>query len=100
MLYNYKEKSNIRNGGNCLKRLEGFAAELIKDIIHDGESVIEIDGKKYQLTLIEEPETTVKEDVESDPELKQKLLQAKKDILDGKVYSTDDVLEMIDQGRL
>jgi succinate dehydrogenase/fumarate reductase-like Fe-S protein len=73
---------------------------LIKDIIHDGESVFEVDGQRYYLTLIEEPETTVKEDVEADPELKQKLLQAKKDILDGKVYSTDDVLEMIDQGEI
>ena len=61
------------------------AAEVIKEIICEGESIFEIDGKKYFLSLIEEPETTVKEDVESDPELKQKLLQAKKDILEGDV---------------
>jgi hypothetical protein len=90
----------IRKGEDSMKRLDGYAAELIKDIIRDGESVFEVDGNKYHLTLIEEPETTVKEDVEADPELKQKLLQAKKDILNERVYSTDDVLEMIDHGEL
>lgn len=83
-----------------MKKLNGYAAEVIKEIIHDGESVFEIDGKKYHLSVIEEAETTVKEDVEIDPELKQKLLQAKKDTLEGKIYSTDDVLEMIEQGEL
>lgn len=38
----------------------------------------------------------VKEDVETNPALKQKLLQAKKNIIDGNVYSTEDLLEMID----
>ena len=83
-----------------MRKLDGYEAELIKSIIHDEESVIELDGKKYHLTLIEKPESTVKEDVDADPKLKQKLLQAKKDILNGKVYSTEDVLEMIEQGEL
>lgn len=83
-----------------MRKLNGFETELIKSIIHDGNSLVEMNGKKYYLTLIEEPESTVQEDVDADSELKQKLLQAKKDILDGKVYSTDEVLEMIDQGEL
>lgn len=65
-----------------------------------GESVFEIEGKRYFLSLIEEPETTVEEDVEHDPELKHKLLQAKMDILEGNVYSTEEIIEMIDQGKL
>jgi hypothetical protein len=83
-----------------MKKLNGYAAEVLKEMIHEGESVFEIDGKRYYLSLIEEQETTIKEDIELDPELKQKLLQAKKNILDGKVYSSDDVLEMIEQGDL
>jgi hypothetical protein len=83
-----------------MKKLNGYAAEVIKEIIHEGEAVFEIDGKRYFLSLIEEPQTTVSEDVEHDPELKQKLLQAKKDILERKVFSTDEVFEMIDQGDL
>jgi hypothetical protein len=38
--------------------------------------------------------------VETDPELKQKLRQAKLDILNGKTYTTEEVVEMIDQGEL
>ncbi|QQK79936.1 hypothetical protein HUG20_08590 [Salicibibacter cibi] len=83
-----------------MKKLEGQSAELMKRIIHDGDTVIEVDGKKYYLYLTEEPATTVTEDVEADPELKQKLLQAKKDILEGKSYTTEEVMEMIDQGEI
>lgn len=83
-----------------MKKLNGYAAKVIKEIILEGESIFEIDGKKYYLGLIDEPETTVKEDVEIDPELKQKLLQAKKDITEEKVFSTDEVLEMIEHGEL
>ena len=83
-----------------MKKLKGYAAEVIKDIIREGDSVFEIDGRKYFLSLIEESETTLGEDVEQDTELKQKLLQAKKDILEGNVYSTEDILEMIQKGEL
>ena len=104
MLYN-KVKTQFRDryfqqGGIYMKKIEGHMAELMKEIIHDGDSVIEIDGKKYYLSLIEKPETTVAEDVEADQELKQKLLQAKRDILNGKAFTTEEVIEMIDQGEL
>jgi hypothetical protein len=87
-------------GGNAMKKLNGYAAEVIKEMTCEGESIFEIDGKKYFLSVIEEPETTVREDVERDPDLKQKLLQAKKSIVEGNVFSTEEILEMIDQGEL
>ncbi len=96
----YNEHKEIMIRGKLMKKLHGYAAEVIKEIIYEGESIFEIDGKRYFLSLIDEPETTVKEDVANDPELKQKLLQAKKDILEGNVFSTDEVLEMIEQGEL
>lgn len=83
-----------------MKKIEGEMADVMKEIISAGDSVVEIEGKKYYLSLIEKPETTVAEDVEVDPELKQKLLQAKSDILNGKTYTTDEVVEMINQGEL
>lgn len=83
-----------------MKKLEGYAAELINEIIREGDSVFEINGKRYYLALMEEPETTVKDDVEADPELKQKLLQAKKDILNGKTFTTDEVIKMIQRGEI
>src|SRR5699024_4935 len=87
-------------GGVKMKKIEGQMADVIKEIISEGDSVVEIEGRKYYLTLTEKPETTVAEDVEADPELKQKLLQAKMDIFNGKTYTTDEVGEMIDQGEL
>ncbi|RWR09276.1 hypothetical protein QNH23_13315 [Siminovitchia fortis] len=83
-----------------MKKIEGYAAELMKDIIYDGESVLEIEGKRYHITFFEEPETTVNEDIETDPELKGKLIQAKREIKDGHVFSTVDVLKMIDRGEI
>jgi hypothetical protein len=83
-----------------MKKLNGYAAEVIKQMIREGESIFEIDGKRYSLSLIEQPETTISEDIEFDHELKQKLLQAKKDISEGNVFSTDEVLEMIEQGEV
>ncbi|MYL57206.1 hypothetical protein GLW20_06775 [Virgibacillus halodenitrificans] len=83
-----------------MKKIEGQMAEVMKEIISNDNSVVEIEGKKYYLSLIEKPESTVAEDVEADPELKQKLLQAKMDILHGKTYTTEEVVEMINQGEL
>ena len=83
-----------------MKKIEGQMADVMKEIISAGDSVVEIEGKKYYLSLIEKPETTVADDVEADPELKQKLLQAKMDRLNEKTYTTDEVVEMIDQGEL
>lgn len=83
-----------------MKKIEGQMAEVMKEIISDDNPVVEIEGKEYYLSVMEKPETTVANDVEADPELKQKLLQAKMDILNGKTYTTEEVVEMIDQGEL
>lgn len=72
----------------------------MNEIINEEESVYEIDGKRYHVNFMEEPVTTVKEDIKADPDLKQKLHQAKQDIRDGRVYTTDEVLEMIEQGKV
>ncbi|AIF45252.1 hypothetical protein [Virgibacillus sp. SK37] len=47
-----------------MKKIEGQMAEVMKEIISDDNSVVEIEGKKYYLSLIEKPESTVAEDVE------------------------------------
>lgn len=83
-----------------MKKLDGYQVDVLKEIIREGETVFEIDGKKYSLSLLEEPVTTVIEDVDKDPTLKLKLLQAKRDIKEGNVYATDKILKMIDQGEL
>ena len=64
------------------------------------DDVIEMDGKRYYLSIIEEAESLKNTNVESDPEIKQKIEQTKKDILDGNNFAIDDVVEMIDLGKL
>ena len=38
--------------------------------------------------------------MEADYELKQKLLQAKRDIVNGRTYTTKEVVDMINHGEL
>jgi len=83
-----------------LRKLKGYDAKLIKDIVQKDNALIEINNKKYYLSLIEEPEKLTEADAESDPELKQKEQQTKKSILNGKSFAIDDVVELIDQGKL
>lgn len=44
--------------------------------------------------------TTIKEDILVNPELEGELQQAENDISHNNVYSTDEVLEMIEQGEV
>ncbi|TFJ92416.1 hypothetical protein [Lentibacillus salicampi] len=85
---------------NKINRLPGRnICEIMKGIINDGESVYEIDGKRYRFDHTEEPVTPVKENIKADPELRQKSLRPKQDIADGRVYATDEVMKMIEQDK-
>jgi hypothetical protein len=85
-----------------MRRIDEASAEVIKGLIDNGETMIEIDGKKYDVfvTLIDESETTVEEDIQTDPNLKEKLLQAKEDILEGNYYTTEEMRRLIRRGGL
>lgn len=83
-----------------MKKIKGQMAEMMKEIFSNGNPVIEIEGKKVLPFIIEKMGTTVVEDMKSDPDLKQKLLQAKIDILNGKTYTIEGIVEMINQREL
>lgn len=83
-----------------MRKLKDNEAKLIKNIIQEKDDVIEMDGKRYYLSLIEETKTLKDEANESDPEIRQKIEQTKKDIMNGKDFAIDDVVEMIDLGKL
>ena len=83
-----------------MKKLKDNEAKLIKDIMLEEDDMIEMDGKRYYLSLIEEAKTLKDTTVESDPEVQQKIEKTKKDILNGKDFAIDDVVEMIDLGKL
>lgn len=83
-----------------MKKLRSNEAKLIKDIIREDDSVIEMDNKRYYVSLIEEMKTINCGSIESDPKVMRKFEQTKKGILNGKDFAIDDVVEMIDLGHL
>ncbi|GAB6152358.1 hypothetical protein JCM17380_11080 [Desulfosporosinus burensis] len=81
-----------------LKKLEGNNAELFKTWLHDNkDTIVDIEGKHF---LFKPLESMVQEEIESDMELKTLIMQAKEDISNGVVYSTDDIIEAIEKGLL
>lgn len=81
-----------------LKKLEGNNAELFKTWFYDNkDTIVDIEGKHF---LIKPLENMVQEEIESDMELKTLIMQAKEDISNGVVYSTDDIIEAIEKGLL
>uniref|UniRef100_UPI00388E4543 hypothetical protein n=1 Tax=Radiobacillus sp. PE A8.2 TaxID=3380349 RepID=UPI00388E4543 len=90
-------------GGYCMKKVDAQAAKVLEDIVRDKDQSFELNGRKYKIVAIdnkEEAETAVAEDVERDPELKRKLLQAKKNIEEGKYYTSEEMREMIRSGQV
>ncbi|RKQ28344.1 hypothetical protein [Oceanobacillus halophilus] len=86
-----------------MKKVDGEAARVLEDIIQDKDQSFEFNGRQYKIVAIDNKddfETTVVEDVEKNPELKQKLLQAKKDIEEGSYYTSEEMREMIRSGQI
>ncbi|MBM7571330.1 hypothetical protein [Aquibacillus albus] len=86
-----------------MKKVDAQAAKVLEDIFKDKDQSFELNGRKYKIVAIDnkdDSETTVAEDVERDPELKQKLLQAKKDIEERNYYTSEEMREMIRSGQV
>ena len=81
------------------KKLQGLDAELFKKWVNQStDTIIDVDGKRYLVKVLEE--NVVKKEIESDPELKEMLKRANKDIEEGHLYSTDDIIEAIERGEI
>ncbi|MDF0728403.1 hypothetical protein PY093_17315 [Cytobacillus sp. S13-E01] len=86
-----------------MKKVDAQAAKVLEDIFQDKDQSFELNGRKYKIVAIDnkdDSETTVAEDVDRDPELKRKLLQAKKDIEEGNYYTSEEMREMIRVGQV
>jgi hypothetical protein len=86
-----------------MKKVDAKAAKVLEDIFQDKDQSFELNGRKYKIVAIDnkdDVETTVAEDVERDPELKRKLLQAKKDIEEGNYFTSEEMREMIRSGQV
>lgn len=79
------------------KKLVGQDAVLFRDWINKtGNTVIDLDGQKF---IVKPVQNEVQEEVESDPKLKKMLLKSKEDIANGRLYSTEEVIEKIESAR-
>jgi hypothetical protein len=86
-----------------MKKVDALAAKVLEDIFQEKDQSFELNGRKYKIVAIDnkdEIETTVAEDVERDPELKRKLLQAKKDIEHGNYFTSEEMRDMIRSGQI
>lgn len=81
-----------------IRKLDGTNAELFKTWFNDNENtIVDIEGKHY---LIKPLQNMVQEEIESDPELKMLIMQAKENIVNGEVYTTQEIVDAIENGEL
>lgn len=81
-----------------IRKLDGTNAKLFKTWFHDNENtIVDIEGKHY---LIKPLQNVVQEEIESDPELKMLIMQAKENIFNGEVYTTEEMVNAIKNGEL
>ncbi|WP_258110952.1 hypothetical protein [Alicyclobacillus sp. SP_1] len=82
-----------------LKRLEGTDAEEFQRFVGDENTIVLVDGTPClvaRLPLMNE----VGLEIESDRELKASIERAKQDIKAGRVYSTEEAIEMLERGEI
>jgi hypothetical protein len=82
-----------------LKRLEGADAEQFQRFIGDENTIVLVDGTPYlvaRLPFMHE----IGSEIETDPELKASIERAKQDIRAGRVYSTEEAIEMLERGEI
>ena len=81
-----------------LRKLEGERAEQFKEIISGDETtIVQVDKNRdliARLPIVNE----VPFDIESDPSLAAEIEEANWDIAEGRVYTTEEAIRMIERG--
>lgn len=81
-----------------LRRIEGEKAEQFKEIVSEDETtVVQIGQNRYliaRLPILNE----VQFDIESDPSLAAEIKEANKDIAEGRIYTTEEAIKMLERG--
>lgn len=83
------------------KKLDGLEAALFKKIINrKSKTVIDVEGELFVIQLIKED--SILADIQNDyeGELKKMFERADEDILRGRLYSSDELLEAIERGEI
>lgn len=81
-----------------LRRLEGDKAEQFKEIVSGDETtIVQIGQSRYliaRLPVLNE----VQFDIESDPSLAAEIEEANRDIAEGRVFTTEEAIRMLERG--
>ncbi|MDY0404973.1 hypothetical protein P5G51_005770 [Virgibacillus sp. 179-BFC.A HS] len=80
-----------------MNKLTRNEANLLQKVLEDNDHVIEVNNKRYYVSVMEEPRT-LHETKKVDNRDVQRYKTVKNNILKGKEFSIDDVVEMIDMG--
>lgn len=81
------------------KKLVGAEALIFRRVLNKTEStVVDLEGDLFVIHPLRED--SIISDIEKDPELRRMLERADEDIKDGKLYSTEDILEAIERGEI
>jgi len=81
-----------------LRRLEGEKAEHFKEIVSEDETTVVQVGQNRYLIARFPIFNEVQFDIESDPSLAAEIEQANKDIVEGRVYTTEEAIRMLERG--
>lgn len=80
-----------------MKKLNRVEAQWMKEMSN---SIVEIDNKRYYLSVIEMSENDNKAKHSLDQDAKEKYKKIKMNILKSNDFSIDDVIEMMEEGAL
>lgn len=81
-----------------IRKLDGINAEMFKTWFHDSENtIVDIEGKHY---LIKPLPNMIQEEIQNDPELQMLIIQAKENIANGEVYTSQEIMDAIENGEL
>ncbi|BFH64544.1 MULTISPECIES: hypothetical protein [Paenibacillus] len=66
---------------------------VIESYLKDRKEFIRIDGLEYEVY-------SPVDELDSDPEIRQMIEASEKDLMEGKLYSTEDLIESVKRGEL
>lgn len=85
------------------KRLYGKDAAFFQSLIRENneDTVVDVNNTRYVIRSLENDNSnSVQEDIESNQDLKQMIKESKKDIQGGHLFSSEEVLDMIERGEI
>src|SRR5699024_9154860 len=102
-MYNHQEitvKKYVKTRDRSLKTLKKINRHEEKWMKEMNNTIVEIDNKRYYLSVVEKPERRESKHASGDQHIHKKYKRIKTNILQGNDFSIDDVIEMMEEGVL